>query len=455
MAEVPKIVRERLGRASAGSHPDADTLTAFAERALPERERGTILEHLAGCRSCREIMAVAVPVSADAQAAVRYWRRPWLTWPALRWGFAAAGIALVASLGVVNYQRHRGESMALYKAPVASAVKSASASLAAPAPALQDSHKELDKTQPRALLMAAGANANKSRQREEVARTAISAPVPQALSSATPALNLRDDIGGPLSHGPRANIQTNQANQWQQNAKAFNAQAATEKAATAPVNLPSNGRSLFETQTEPVQSADLTLQSQSLSQQSPQGGTDESKVDRAKPLETVNAGSPKAYVGTPASAKLERPTAFAGARWAINSSGGLQRSLDQGATWQDVNVNTSPAAASGMSLVANEQNEQKDQLESYAKKQKQSSPIVFRAIAANGADVWAGGVNGALYHSTDGGTGWTRVVPSSNDVILTGDVVSVNFPDALHGRIRTSTSEAWVTGDGGQSWDKK
>jgi len=69
--------------------------------------------------------------------------------------------------------------------------------------------------------------------------------------------------------------------------------------------------------------------------------------------------------------------------------------------------------------------------------------------------VWVGGVNGALYHSTDGGTGWTRVVPSSSGAILTGDVVSVNFPDALHGRIQTSTSETWVTGDGGQSWDKK
>ena len=454
MAEVPKIVRERLRRASTGSHPDADTLTAFAERVLPERERGTVLEHLAGCRSCREIMAVAVPVSEDAQAAVRYSRRLWLTWPSLRWGFAAAGIALVASLGVLNYHRHSPESMALYKAPMASEAKSAAVSIAGTAPALPDSHKELDNTKAHALLLAAGVKANKLRNGEEVARDAISAPVSQALKAAAPALNLRDATGGPLAHGPKANIQMNQANQWQQNAYAFDTHAATDKPATPPVNLPSNGRALFKTQTEPVETAEnLTLQSQSLSEQSPQGGTEESKVDRAKPLETVNAGSPKAYVETPAAAaKLARSTAVAGARWAINSSGGLQRSLDHGATWQDVNVNTSPAAAAGMSLVANER---KDQLESYAKKEKQASPIVFRAIAANGADVWVGGVNGALYHSTDGGAGWTRVVPSSRDVILTGDVISVNFPDALHGRIQTSTAEAWFTGDGGQSWDKK
>lgn len=455
MAEVPKIVRERLRRASPGIHPDADTLAAFAERVLPERERGTILEHLASCRGCREILAVAAPVPEPAQTAVRSWPRPWLTWPALRWGFATAGIAVVASLGVVEHQRHVHPSMALYKASVPSEQKNAADSVAAPAPPLQDSKKQSEKTKDRALLTTARVAANKSRLRDEVAQGAIPAQAPQTLYSysATPASKLRGAIGGPMS-GPRANFQMNQANQLQQNVNAFNATAQAAPAAAPTANLPTNGRSvhqLDQIQAEPVQTAELSVQSQSLSQQSPQGGTDEAKVDRAKPLETVVMGSSKAYVAITPEARLARSASAGGARWTINPTGGLQRSLDQGATWQDVNVNASPAA-SGMTLVANERT---DRLESSAKAEKQAPPIVFRAVAANGADVWAGGANGVLYHSTDGGNRWTRVVPSSKDVILTGDVVSVSFADALHGRIATSTSEAWVTGDGGQSWEKK
>jgi hypothetical protein len=54
MENVPKIVRERLRVVTvAVDHPDADVLTAFAERALPEAERATVLGHLARCGGCR------------------------------------------------------------------------------------------------------------------------------------------------------------------------------------------------------------------------------------------------------------------------------------------------------------------------------------------------------------------------------------------------------------------
>src|ERR1700758_5331321 len=49
MQNVPNIVRDRLKAATAVSHPDADTLTAFSERLLPGAERAVVLEHLARC----------------------------------------------------------------------------------------------------------------------------------------------------------------------------------------------------------------------------------------------------------------------------------------------------------------------------------------------------------------------------------------------------------------------
>ena len=62
MQNVPKIVRERLKAAApAVNHPDADLLTAFAEDSLPGVERDGVLEHLARCGACRDIVALALP----------------------------------------------------------------------------------------------------------------------------------------------------------------------------------------------------------------------------------------------------------------------------------------------------------------------------------------------------------------------------------------------------------
>jgi photosystem II stability/assembly factor-like uncharacterized protein len=115
-------------------------------------------------------------------------------------------------------------------------------------------------------------------------------------------------------------------------------------------------------------------------------------------------------------------------RWMITSSGGLRRSLDAGLTWEDVNVNSGSIAG--------------------------SNPV-FRALAATGSEVWAGGSNAVLYHSLDAGAHWTRVLPSSAGTELTGDITAVDFSDLQHGRITTSTPEVWTTVDDGQTWQKK
>src|SRR5947209_10334829 len=97
MQNIPKIVRERLRSAKpAGNHPDADLLTAFAEYSLPQRERGVVIEHLSRCHDCRDVVAFAMPEAEAVQAIMRPSPRRWLTWPALRWGFVAAGIAVIS-----------------------------------------------------------------------------------------------------------------------------------------------------------------------------------------------------------------------------------------------------------------------------------------------------------------------------------------------------------------------
>jgi hypothetical protein len=127
MTEVPKIVYDRLraarledalpgGTAPGPAHPDADLLTAFAEQALSATERDGVLEHLAVCGHCREVVTLALPDSglvgaptvADSETvqatAIRVksqwnWPRPpKLAWASLRWAALAAGIAMAASV---------------------------------------------------------------------------------------------------------------------------------------------------------------------------------------------------------------------------------------------------------------------------------------------------------------------------------------------------------------------
>ena len=109
-------------------------------------------------------------------------------------------------------------------------------------------------------------------------------------------------------------------------------------------------------------------------------------------------------------------------RWVVSSSGALERSYDAGKTWQTVPV---------------------------------ASNVVFRAVAAVGIEVWAGGVAGALYHSRDLGQHWTEVKPTSDGKNLSSEIVTIEFADFQHGKLTTAAGETWITADGGQSWQKK
>jgi len=86
-------------------HPDAEVLSAFAEQVLGERERGEVLEHLAGCGRCRQVVALAreaagAEVAARRHAPVR--PRVWFR----SWGLALAPVAAIAASAVVAISVH-------------------------------------------------------------------------------------------------------------------------------------------------------------------------------------------------------------------------------------------------------------------------------------------------------------------------------------------------------------
>src|SRR5580692_4429719 len=110
MPELPNIVRERLkvSRPTA-AHPDPDVLTAFAERVLPESERAVVMEHLARCHDCRDILALALPASVTVETARVPFplRSGWFRAPVLRWGVVAAGFAVLVVTGILEYPRYQ------------------------------------------------------------------------------------------------------------------------------------------------------------------------------------------------------------------------------------------------------------------------------------------------------------------------------------------------------------
>ncbi len=86
-------------------HPDADSLNAFVERVLPEPEHGRVLEHVAGCARCRDIVYLAQQMAeAESPSVAQVEAGPRRSWPSpLFAGWRVAWIpaaALAAVAGV-------------------------------------------------------------------------------------------------------------------------------------------------------------------------------------------------------------------------------------------------------------------------------------------------------------------------------------------------------------------
>jgi len=77
----------------------------------------------------------------------------------------------------------------------------------------------------------------------------------------------------------------------------------------------------------------------------------------------------------------------------------------------------------------------------------------FHAIASEGADVWAGGAHGALFHSRDAGLGWTQVTVGGGGEGLNGTIVTIRLPYASEVVLETDSGQQWISHDNGVSWN--
>jgi hypothetical protein len=474
MQDVPKIVRARLQRSTPEPHPDADLLTAFAERSLAGGERDHVLEHLARCADCRDVVAFALPATEDlvlVKSAAS--PRGWLSLPVLRWGVVAAGVLALTSVGIVQYrQRHlEGSAVAtnltLRDQPADSAAQSP---MPAPQANASQSFAPLVETGKQTAMekraptpsraqsaLSAGLSADKS--------AAVHRPVLPALSThhAAAAGQFHGTIAG-TARGPgfssgvsRGSLAAHAAptrgsSAWADDPKNTASAAVAQQNASPGAALhgpvPSATTTVEVSGASPPVTTETTAQNH-IQDQLIQNNDAGDRVGKAKPA------SPQVLVMAPAPLLHAEPalTKVATApRWTISAIGTLQRSFDGGNTWLDVDV-----AASEKNTAA------KFMARSSATAAAKSAPApsgahtIFRAVSVStdSGDVWAGGSGGALYHTVDGGNRWARVAPSQAGVFLAGDIVAIQFSDTRNGIVTTSTAEVWTTVDAGQTWHKQ
>jgi hypothetical protein len=480
MQNVPKIVRDRLqrpGSAAAESHPDADLLTAFAEHSLASGERDHVLQHLAQCGDCREIVHLALPASevAAPHSFSSRTQAGWLRWPALRWGAVAAGILAVMSIGVLRLN-HRENKMLISDSLVqrnqlASAEQSAPLSLSTSAPPTS--------SQPTSSLQLPPGEAGK---RAEMRKKVFSAQALPDKAIASPSVvfppsnqfhsgvaggfvagsSAGASIGGPIQRDVPRDRALVSAPAGQSATYAAPAKQNSPVPAASEVVEVSGAAPVVQTETTAQNATQDQLAQNQVPEKLQSSGKQTEAVVRAKPTSPqVNGMAESADLSNFATVKNPAP------RWTISANGALQRSLDGGKTWLDVNL------AADSSMNSNLVGQSSSQVQVMAAKSSQSRtvtkadaksapalpapvPVVFRALAvsSNAAEVWAGGSAGVLYHTMDGGNLWLRVVPSDAGIALTGDIVRIQFSDTSNGTVTTSNS-AWTTNDDGQSWHKQ
>ncbi len=79
----------------------------------------------------------------------------------------------------------------------------------------------------------------------------------------------------------------------------------------------------------------------------------------------------------------------------------------------------------------------------------------FRVVGVIGSDVWAGGNDGMLFRSSDGGGQWHKVSIGTSGGVENAAIVSVRFDDSLHGVVVTDSGATYSTSDSGATWTKQ
>jgi Photosynthesis system II assembly factor YCF48/Putative zinc-finger len=345
----PNPLRQALAHSQqAGPHLDPEMLTAFAENTLVARERKEVLEHLAICAECREILTISTAASPEFPAEVQASGLPRPTHPPLRswlpWVSVAAGIVIVCSAVLIHQQRKPN--------------------LTTPAQVASISKKEQAQAPPQ---------------------------TEQKKISPEPKVRHAKPARGPVENSART------------------APRGAENSSAASSDQKSVGSS-----TDQIH-ADRPTSSRIATAKAVAGQAQTVEVQGAK-----SSLSTSAFAGQASSPVMNGALGTHDLRphWRINESGQVERSFGYG-EWQAVLPN---------------------------EKWK------MRVVSVFDSDVWVGGEELHLYHSTDNGATWNAVT-LPNKAAGEHAVAHIRFQTQQAGTVEAEDGTSWTTTDGGRTWE--
>ena len=491
MQEISNSLRQRLrARPEPKVHPDPDLLTAFTEQALTPKERTQVVQHLAECSYCREIVSLSLPevqappVAVQAAGRSRWWA------PAYRWAAVAATVAIAATLVVEKPWRSRFERPEPATTISDNSQPAGSEKAAAAAPAVAQSASSTPASEPKANVVPLG---------KTEAYSASARPSHIATGSGGPAVTREDrglrtnqtvdrssgDVVGGVVGGLRQTPMAAPPPPSPQRVKTAQAQA-TPAAESSYVSKDSQ-----QDYVNPIivsnAAADVTSAQPKLPEAPAIKEADSSQYaadkDPRKLREAALAASEmNVPVVPPATAADQEPSA---ADTNLAKSGGFAYGLKSGLT-KAVNTTVatvkkaasakSPsssaslgfAAPSAISAVADadQQTAKRASHEIHwrvtpeGRLQRsidvgqwhqvvtQNPDIQFKVVQPHGSEVWAGGNNGTLIHSWNAGVNWSQLnVPDSSSSDITGIAI-----DGDNVQVKTSNGQTFVTNDHGKTW---
>ena len=425
MDRFSNILKQRLEATQSGhtAHPSTDTLVAFVERGLAGSQRETVLAHLSVCPECREAVVLASPEAATANAhAAAQTLSSALHFPAaMRWASLAAALAVAVGVGVIAYEHEAAPPQR--QAALSRARDEANAPVASPAPTANEklASSSLESSTAKSPLRAQLHSPVVEKEKVSRARTLekkeaktgegilarLSAPVPESETNK----DRYDDRLKALPSAPEA--QPALANK--QDFRPMQAVPASPSSASVSLTADSKAAQDVNENVAPAKPSTGFAEGALI------GGSAGAFVQsQPVPAKTVHAA---AIPGS--AAKTRRPYGMFGfVHWTISAAGKLQRRATDGT--QTI-VEPVPGA-------------------------------IVRAVAAEGIEVWVGGLRPALqnlrprwmlFHSSDAGETWTSI-----EGPWQGPIERVNLA-GLGSLTVIADDGTWSTGDGGKNWSKQ
>ena len=412
---IPKSARDALAKhTTAEPHLSPDLLNAYVEQALSEAEKLQVTTHLAACAECRDVVFLASAATQDLQPAMvaaapsRNVLQPTVAAPPREmphgcavleprhdrpkppnpWWRWVLPLTAVVVLGLAALIEKDRITDKFGPPPQTAALRQKAVG------AQPDSTAALHQAKPETPGYSASS--------DRFAMQAKAAPKAAKKDTRTEEARLDKDKQEAELRDRRAQADLASNLQNAPSNTVAKAAAANERM-PSPAPAPATTSRSAEAAPPPAQADNANLAANAADQAlKPQG--------LAKSLASSQAGALSTM-------EMTRRTAPVSTKWRISEDGHVEHTVGPN-TWTRVMA---------------------------------AEPVTFRVVATVGNNVWAGGSEGSLYHSIDGGLHWNRVALAGE----MGAITVIHFNNAQQGSVTSDGGATWATSDGGQTWSKQ